>query len=241
MSLRDQIAQLTPFLQHGPECACQPYSRTARRFPYGPSMTPEERSSIECTCGLTQLLADVVALLDYAIPALRDQPDQPDRLKTTALRIQAAADLAQHLCDPAIPFPEWRDGVGTLILRVKELARSEMLDALREHAELNAYVSGVEDQRDYEKRRAETAEAKLDRAIPAPAPQWQPMGRQFFPMSARPACQHCGQPLGVFLDVSATGFGCSEGHQHLPECAALRCAHGQLWEDECATCERVDE
>ena len=65
------------------------------------------------------------------------------------------------------------------------------------------------------------------------------MSRHFFPMTGKPPCSHCGQPEGVILNVSETGFSCGSGHEHEPECPALRCPHGVVWLEECPTCENL--
>lgn len=63
------------------------------------------------------------------------------------------------------------------------------------------------------------------------------MPRYFFPMIRRPACPDCGQPEGVDLNVSTTGYSVTSNYQHKPECPQLRCPHGVLWIEDCAVCE----
>jgi len=62
------------------------------------------------------------------------------------------------------------------------------------------------------------------------------MTKHFVPFTGKPSCATCGQPEGVMLDVSATGFAVTSGFEHLPECPALRCEHGVPWQDDCPTC-----
>lgn len=68
---------------------------------------------------------------------------------------------------------------------------------------------------------------------------WRPLLRQnyFFPMTSRPACKHCAEPEGVQLTVDPDGYSVTSGYQHKPECPALRCPHGVLWTEDCATCD----
>lgn len=66
------------------------------------------------------------------------------------------------------------------------------------------------------------------------------MAKHFFPLTGKPPCKTCGQPEGVKLDVGEAGFSVTTGFEHLEGCPALRCQHGILWQDDCATCAYED-
>lgn len=58
-----------------------------------------------------------------------------------------------------------------------------------------------------------------------------PAGEYFFPMTGRKPCASCGQPLGVSLKVSPSGFAVGDGYQHKPECPTNFCPHRIRWSE----------
>lgn len=65
--------------------------------------------------------------------------------------------------------------------------------------------------------------------------------RHFFPLTGKKPCPDCGQPEGVQLNISSTGYSVGSGFEHKPECPQLRCIHGVLWADDCDTCNAARE
>lgn len=63
-------------------------------------------------------------------------------------------------------------------------------------------------------------------------------GRYFLPLPKRDPCESCGEPEGIKLDASATGYSVGNGFLHKSDCAELRCPHGVLWIEECAACDQ---
>jgi hypothetical protein len=68
-------------------------------------------------------------------------------------------------------------------------------------------------------------------------------GEFFFPQYGLAPCPKCGEPTGLHIDISATGFSAGGRTIHKSDCKTQFCEHGIHFSKDCSLCDdaAIDE